>query len=174
MLASVFIAAAGYIINDYFDLDIDQVNKPESIVVQRYIRRRSAIIWHLVLSLAGVLLSTWVGHKIGNWLLGFANLVCVLLLWVYSTTFKKRLLIGNIIISLLTAWVILVIYFSELNIFQLRNGQYKGFIIFVFKCAVLYGGFAFIISLIREVIKDIEDREEMPAMAAAPCPLHGD
>jgi 4-hydroxybenzoate polyprenyltransferase len=159
IFASVCIAAAGYIINDYFDLDIDQVNKPDAIVIQRHIKRRFAIIWHLVLSLVGVALSFYIGWKIGNWVLGVANFACVLLLWIYSTTFKKRLLIGNIVISLLTAWVILVIYVCELNIFDLRDPQYQSFIILVFKSAVLYGGFAFIISLIREVIKDVEDRE---------------
>lgn len=159
VLSSVLIAAAGYIINDYFDLNIDQVNKPESIVVQKFIRRRSAIIWHMSFSFAGVLLAFYIGFKIGNWILGFANLVCVLLLWVYSTTFKRKLLIGNIIISLLTAWVVLVLYFCELSVLQLRDHEYRRQITTVFKLAVLYGGYAFIISLIREVVKDIEDRE---------------
>ena len=159
VLSSVLIAAAGYIINDYFDLNIDQVNKPESIVVQKFIRRRSAIIWHMSFSIAGVLLAFYIGIKIGNWILGFANLVCVLLLWVYSTTFKRKLLIGNIIISLLTAWVVLVLYFCELSVLQLRDPVYRHQITSVFKLAILYGGYAFIISLIREVVKDIEDRE---------------
>ena len=65
VLSSVLIAAAGYIINDYFDLNIDQVNKPESIVVQKFIRRRSAIIWHMSFSFIGVLLAFYIGFKIG-------------------------------------------------------------------------------------------------------------
>jgi 4-hydroxybenzoate polyprenyltransferase len=71
------IAAAGYIINDYFDLNIDQVNKPESIVVQKFIRRRSAIIWHMSFFFRGCVVAFYIGFKIGNWILGFANLVCV-------------------------------------------------------------------------------------------------
>ncbi|MEO6316401.1 MAG: geranylgeranylglycerol-phosphate geranylgeranyltransferase [Chitinophagaceae bacterium] len=157
-LASVFIAAAGYIINDYFDLDIDQVNKPANIIVQKIIKRRWAIFWHMGLSLAGVLLTFIVSWKIGNWMIGPFNLVAVFLLLFYSTTFKKKFLIGNVIISLLTAWVVFVLYISELDFVAFTREQaYQLAMTKIFKLAVLYGGFAFIISLVREVIKDMED-----------------
>jgi 4-hydroxybenzoate polyprenyltransferase len=157
ILSSVLIAAAGYIINDYFDLNIDQVNKPDDIIIQKIIRRRWAIIWHLALSALGVLLAVYVGWKIKNILLPLANFLCVLLLWFYSTTFKKKLLIGNVIIALLTAWVILVIYCCEVNVFLLKDSLYNHAITRVFKFTIIYAGFAFIISLIREVVKDMED-----------------
>ena len=159
VLASVLIAAAGYIINDYFDLNIDQVNKPEKMVVGKIIKRRWAIFWHLTFSGIGVLLSLYIGWKVNNVLLGFANLLCVAMLWFYSTTFKKKLLIGNVIISLLSAWVVMALYFAEweryfhttTDAFDLRALSR------VFRFAFLYAGFAFIISLVREVVKDIED-----------------
>lgn len=50
MLASVFIAAAGYAINDYFDVNIDQVNKPTKVVVSNIIKRRWVIFWHFFLA----------------------------------------------------------------------------------------------------------------------------
>jgi 4-hydroxybenzoate polyprenyltransferase len=157
-LSSVFIAAAGYIINDYFDLNIDQVNKPDTIIIQKIIRRRWAIFWHLGLSFAGVLISFYVSWKIRSLVIAPANLFCVLLLWFYSTTFKKKLLIGNLIISLLTAWVVFVLYLSELNILLMaRQPVYHAVMIKIFKLTVLYAGFAFIISLVREVVKDMED-----------------
>ncbi|MBC8033085.1 MAG: geranylgeranylglycerol-phosphate geranylgeranyltransferase [Chitinophagaceae bacterium] len=159
VLSSVLIAAAGYIINDYFDLNIDQVNKPRLIVVQKIIRRRWAIVWHLSLSGAGILAALFVSWKINNYVLFFANIVCVLLLWFYSTTFKKKLLLGNVIISLLTAWVIMVLYTCELNVFSLDDPAYQHAIKRIFKFAVIYAGFAFIVSLVREAIKDIEDME---------------
>src|SRR5215207_2313931 len=56
-LASVLIAAAGYIINDYFDLNIDRVNKPDRLLVDRIFKRRWTILWHWVFSLAGIALS---------------------------------------------------------------------------------------------------------------------
>ena len=95
----------------------------------------------------------------GNLLIGFANLLCVILLWFYSTTFKRNLLIGNIVISLLSAWVVLVLYFSEwARLFHLNvNPADLHTMTRVFRFAVLYAGFAFIISLVREVVKDIED-----------------
>src|SRR5688572_3422125 len=115
VFASLLIAAAGYIINDYFDINIDEVNKPEKMVVDKVISRRWAIAWHFMLSTSGVGL-TMLALPIHKWYLVIANIFCVALLWFYSTTFKKKLLIGNIIIGLLTAWTILVIFFSKLSV----------------------------------------------------------
>lgn len=158
VVASLLIAAAGYIINDYFDINIDEVNKPDRMVVDKLINRRWAIAWHLLLSGAGVLATMLAVPVREKWYLVLANICCVALLWFYSTTFKKKLLIGNVIISLLTAWTILIIFFSKFNAtdaFALDHpGQPK-----FFRFAFLYAGFAFIISLIREAIKDIEDIE---------------
>ena len=157
--ASILIAAAGYIINDYFDLNIDRMNKPDRLVVDRTIKRRWAIVWHWVLSGAGVLLGFYVSWKVRNPVVGLANLFCVILLWFYSTTFKRKLLIGNVVISLLTAWVLLVLYVCEFRLARLGNAGYQQILARIFKYSIVYGGFAFIISLIREVIKDIEDLE---------------
>jgi 4-hydroxybenzoate polyprenyltransferase len=156
-LSSALIAAAGYIINDYFDLNIDRVNKPDKLVVEKVIKRRSAILWHWFLSGAGVILGLYVSWKVRNPIVGLANLACVILLWFYSTTFKRTLLIGNVIISLLTAWVILVLYVCEFRFGSLGDPAYRSVLGRIFKYAIVYGGFAFIISLIREVVKDIED-----------------
>jgi 4-hydroxybenzoate polyprenyltransferase len=168
VISSVFIAAAGYIINDYFDLNIDRVNKPDKLVVEKIIKRRWAIIWHLALSFAGLVISTWVCVKLFDWhslLAGTINLFCVIALWLYSTNYKRQLLIGNILISLLTAWTILILYvintkswFMTKTIYDTKH-NYDIASTKLFKYAVLYAGFAFIISLIREVIKDMEDME---------------
>jgi len=160
MAASILIAAGGYIINDYFDLNIDLVNKPDKLVVGTMIRRRWAILWHLGFSIAGILLSIAVSIRIGNPLPAIFNAVTVVLLWFYSTTFKKQVLVGNIIISMLTGWVVLVVYVA-VNPFGLEPPDSKLFRVLsrIYKFAVLYGGFAFIISLIREVVKDMEDME---------------
>ncbi len=160
--ASVLIAAAGYIINDYFDLNIDKINKPGKLVIEKTIRRRWAILWHLLFSSAGILISLYISYRIGNWLLGFFNTLTVLLLWFYSTTFKKKLLVGNVIISILTSWVILALYVSEMQftlVFSSTEIMHQLYIRQLFKISILYSGFAFIISLIREVVKDIEDIE---------------
>lgn len=163
--ASVLIAAGGYVINDYFDINIDVVNKPERVVVDMIINRRWAMFLHFVFSGAGMLLSLYVSMKVNNIWIMIGNVACVLLLWFYSTSFKKKLLSGNIIISLLTAWVILVLYFFTGGRL-VYYGDYPGFhssypvdLKKLFLLSLLYAGFAFIISLVREVVKDIEDME---------------
>ncbi|MDP4282909.1 MAG: geranylgeranylglycerol-phosphate geranylgeranyltransferase [Bacteroidota bacterium] len=153
-LASVCIAAAGYIINDYFDVNIDQVNKSSKVIIGRYIKRRYAILFHALLSLAGLILSLYIGYKINNIYIPVFNFIAIVLLWFYSTTFKKKLLIGNILISLLTAWVILVMTVAE---YRFRISPHDIVWQRLLKVSFVYAGFAFIISLIREVIKDMED-----------------
>ncbi len=157
ILSSVLIGAAGYIINDYFDLNIDRINKPDKLIVERVIKRRWTIVWHLAFSIIGVLIGVYIDWKTNVRFLGLANLACVLLLFVYSISLKKKLLSGNILISLLTAWTILVITWCEVN--QLSRVQSQFDAERIIKWAFVYGGFAFIISLIREVIKDMEDIE---------------
>jgi len=157
--SSVLIAAAGYIINDYFDLNIDRVNKPKRLVVDRIIKRRWTILWHWILSGLGLLLSFYVSWKLRNPLIALGNLATVVLLYFYSTTFKRKLLIGNVIISLLTAWVILVLYVGEFHLHALGDEHYKLLFSSLFKFAIVYSSFAFLLSLIREVVKDIEDMD---------------
>lgn len=160
LIASMFIAAAGYIINDYFDINIDQVNKPGKMVVEKIINRRWAILLHIIITIIGIVLSFYVAMKT-NWLIGFANIGCALLLWFYSTTFKRKLLTGNIIISALTAWTVMVLYFATNTayLFSRTTADITIAMNHIYKFAALYAGFAFIISLIREVVKDIEDME---------------
>ncbi len=111
---------------------------------------------HAILSVTGLALSVYVGYKIGNALIPFFNLLAILILWFYSSTFKKKLLIGNVLISLLTAWVILVLTVAE---YRFRISPHDIVWQRLLKVSFIYAGFAFIISLIREVIKDMEDLE---------------
>jgi len=162
IIASVLIAAAGYIINDYFDLNIDKINKPQKLVVDKIIKRRWTIVLHILFSLLGVILGFYIDFSYGTDWIGVSNLICVFLLFGYSVSLKKKLLIGNVLISAFTSWVILVVFLCY------RNSFYNSSIVGVvppaiigrfIKISILYSGFAFIISLIREVIKDMEDME---------------
>jgi len=160
ILASVFIGAAGYIINDYFDINIDQVNKPQKNVIDSVVSRRWAMLWHMTISGAGILFSFYVFLRTSLWYIPLANLGCVFLLFVYSLSLKRKLLSGNILISLLTAWVIMILFLSEVkfNYMQISqdelNASHK-----IVRLGLLYSAFAFIISLIREAVKDMEDIE---------------
>ncbi len=158
LASSILIAAAGYIINDYFDIDIDNVNKPERLIVGKLIKRRWAMLLHLILSLVGLYLTAIVAMHLNNLVLLALNFLSVLLLLLYSSTFKKRLLIGNIIISVLTAWVVGVLFITELkfNDIDFRRDHMDA-LTTIYKYTLVYGGFAFIVSMIREVVKDMED-----------------
>ena len=157
--ASVLIAAAGYIINDYFDINIDQVNKPKGNVVDTVVSRRWAMAWHFILSGVGLLLSAVISWRTGLWYILLGNFGCILLLFGYSVSLKRKLLIGNIVIALLSAWVILVICFSQLGM------PFRGIAVVneesnkIIRIGILYAAFAFISTLIREAIKDIEDMQ---------------
>ena len=156
VLSSVLIAAGGYIINDYFDLNIDRINKPERLIVQNIIKRRWTIVWHFFLSMAGIAIGFFLDFTTRVTFLGFSNLICACLLFIYSISLKKKLLAGNILISLLTAWTVLVVTWCEIYFFfnphDLNTPK-------IARITMLYAGFAFVISLIREAIKDIEDIE---------------
>lgn len=157
-ISSVLIAAAGYIINDYFDLNIDLINKPDKMVVDKIISRRWVIFWHLLFSVAGIIIGFYIDWKTPVRFLGVANFFCVVLLFIYSISLKKKLLSGNIVISALTAWVILVIGWCETS--NLLHPDLIGsFTEKITRISFLYAGFAFVISLVREVVKDMEDIE---------------
>ncbi len=159
--ASVLIAAAGYIINDYFDINIDEVNKPQKNVVDRVISRRWAMLLHFIFSGFGLLLSLYLSWKTGHWYIVITNFLCIGLLFGYSVSLKRKLLSGNILISMLTAWVILILTSAEAFYLyytvvdpQVLEAHRK-----IIRIGNLYAGFAFISSLIREAIKDMEDMD---------------
>lgn len=154
-LSSVFIAGGGNIINDYFDINIDLINKPSKVIISKYIHRHWAILFHILLSLAGILLGCWIEYKTHAYLLGLSNLICACLLFIYSIVLKRKPFSGNIIIALLTAWTVLVVTFCESNQLIAKNATLD--ISKITRLTFLYAGFAFIISLIREMIKDMED-----------------
>lgn len=137
VLSALLVAAAGYIINDYYDVKIDAINRPDRLVVGRLLRRRHAMLAHVVLSGVGVLLATAL-----SWRLGGVTLGAALLLWGYSARFKRVALVGNVSIAALTAALVLL---PEL---QLLTGQ---------KAVWLYALAAFLLTVVREIIKDIED-----------------
>jgi 4-hydroxybenzoate polyprenyltransferase len=156
LLSSILIAGGGNIINDYFDQNIDQINKPHKTIVGKFINRGWVLLWHLLFSLCGILFGFYISLKIGLHWIAPMNLLCVLLLFIYSISLKRKFLVGNLLIALLSSWVVFIISLAELRtnynlgISTIINQK-------IFKLSVTYGGFAFIISLIREVIKDLED-----------------
>jgi 4-hydroxybenzoate polyprenyltransferase len=162
-LATVFITAAGYVINDYFDTRTDLVNRPQTVVVGRNLSRRTAILLHSCLNFLGVLLGLIVSIKIGKPVLSLLFLLVAGLLWFYSTTYKRQFLVGNLIVAILTATVPMITLLFELP--RLYTVYWEMITRFELKLGIItywvggYALFAFLLTLVREIIKDIEDFE---------------
>lgn len=135
--STILIAAAGYVINDYYDVKIDLVNKPSRVVIGNQIKRRIALAVNFTFNAAAVLLGWYL-----SWQIALLNLLCIFLLWWYSNHLKRLPFVGNIAVATLTATTLWVVAF-----------YYKQH----WEEIYIYASFAFVVSLIREVIKDIED-----------------
>jgi len=149
--STVCIAVAGYIINDYYDIKIDYLNRPEKVVIGKLIRRRIALATHWILSLAGIVMGFFINLEVAA-----VNLFAAFLLWLYSNQLKRIPFVGNLSIALLTAMSLLV-----LLLLYPQNHM----LVFI------YAIFAFFINLIREIIKDIEDLKGDLAFGCKTLPI---
>lgn len=137
VISTTIIAAAGYIINDYYDIKIDLINKPDRVVIGKGVTRRYALFFHSLLSLTGIA----IGFVLG-WRIGVIHFMSVFLLWWYSNSLKRQPFIGNFVVAWLTAISIVLV-----NIIYYVNNP----------LVVIYALFAFFMTLIREIVKDMED-----------------
>ena len=146
-ISTILIAASGYIINDIMDLNTDKINN-KYITINRSIRSRSAIIWYYLLNSISIIHALILCLRINKLYLLFIFILCIYLLSVYSRKYKKSLLIGNVIISLLVC-------LSFINVFIFKNYIDMS----KFNIILIYSIFALLITFVREIIKDIEDIE---------------
>jgi 4-hydroxybenzoate polyprenyltransferase len=159
--ATVFITAGGYVINDYFDIKTDLINKGK-VIVGTKIPRHQAMMWHNIFNIAGVSAGFYISWKAGYIWLGTLFLIVSGLLYFYSASYKRQFLIGNIIVAILTAMVPLLVVFYEwpaLYKYYTLNAITLPKINFIFYWVGGFALFAFLITLAREIIKDIEDFE---------------
>jgi 4-hydroxybenzoate polyprenyltransferase len=159
--ATVFITAGGYVINDYFDIKTDLINKGK-VIVGTKIPRRKAMMWHSIFNIAGVAAGFYISFKSGYFWLGILFLVVSGLLYFYSASYKRQFLIGNIIVALLTAMVPMLVVFYEwpaLYKYYTINAVTLPPVNFIIYWIGGFALFAFLTNLIREIIKDIEDFE---------------
>lgn len=159
VFAVVAIAAAGYIVNDYYDIEADHKFKPNKNVIGTWISMDNAYTVQFILSGIGIGLGYFVAWRVGNYQLGNIFAITALLLWIYSDTLKKYFLIGNIIIAALSALVFFIPLLFEQKLFQtdtLPKPQEAAYYLIIYVKA--YALFAFLISLVREIAKDAEDK----------------
>lgn len=159
--STVFITAGGYVINDYFDIKTDLINKGK-VIVDTKIPRRMAMMWHSIFNIGGVAAGFYISFKSGYIWLGIMFVVVSGLLYFYSASYKRQFLIGNIIVAILTAMVPMLVAIYEwpaLYKYYSVNAIRLPDINFILYWVGGFALFAFLANLIREIIKDIEDFE---------------
>ena len=155
VLSTVCIAAAGYIINNISDQVTDLENKPHKVIVGKSISEAMAYNYYVGLNVIGVGCGFYLSNFIGKSEFAALFIVIAGTLYLYATSFKQSLLTGNIIIALLLSISVLVIGIFDLYpMITIENQPYLGA---VFRVLIDYAIFAFIINLLREITKDLED-----------------
>lgn len=160
ILATMLIAAGGYVINDYFDLKIDRINRPDRLLIGTIIEKSAAMRLYQILTITGVIIGLVMAIILRNMTVGLIFVVVPGMLWFYSASYKRQFLIGNIIVALAAALVPLLPVIIESALLSQSYGDLiqetpviKTLYIWVSGFAV----FAFIWTLIRELIKDMQD-----------------
>lgn len=163
VISILLIAAAGNVINDYFDRKTDYINKPEKVVVGFTVKRRIVIAIHLILSLLGVFTGFIAAYYSGQLRYGIIFLMLVYLLWKYSTKLKRTVFWGNFTVAVLTAIVPLLVAVFEYIAFINYSEDITKADTSAMKVSVAlllgYAVFAFAYNFIREIVKDLEDVE---------------
>jgi 4-hydroxybenzoate polyprenyltransferase len=183
VLSFVCIAGGGNAINDYFDTKADLVNKPKSAIVNVHLDRRYAMWAHQALSILGFFLAAYYAFINDTLLLLSFHGFAIVSLWYYSFEFKKRFLLGNVVVALLTAFVpfstglfellpVIKHQGADLADFMKLNGSSAGFLIkLILVWIVSVSCFAFLSNFIREIIKDLQDQEGDKTIARKTLPI---
>ncbi|MEZ4796527.1 MAG: geranylgeranylglycerol-phosphate geranylgeranyltransferase [Flavobacteriaceae bacterium] len=155
VLATLCIAAAGNIINDIYDVETDLVNKPNKVIVGKSISEKTAFNLYIIFTVVGVGLGFYISNLVGR--SGFSAIFVIIsaLLYIYATYLKQTTLIGNILVSFLVAMSLIIVgLFELLPVITEQNRETQ---LTFFKIIFDYSIFAFMINLLREIVKDIED-----------------
>ncbi|HYG52938.1 MAG TPA: geranylgeranylglycerol-phosphate geranylgeranyltransferase [Flavobacteriales bacterium] len=170
VVSTVLIAAAGNIINDYFDVKIDRINKPEKLIVDRYVPKRKAILFHTGLNAVAILMAVII--LIGRhdfWPLVF-HFATTSALWMYSGVLKRKFLSGNVTIAVLTAMVPMLVYLYDKNVYGYMESQKDHET--AFHVMGYFALFAFCTTLIREIQKDFADMKGDSMYGCQTVPLY--
>ena len=161
ILATVLIAAGGYVINDYFDVKIDRINRPDELIVTRTVSKPAAMRLSLCLSGAGIVCGLVIAIVLRSMTLGILFVIVPGLLWFYSSSYKRLLMVGNLIIALLAGLTPMLVAMANVALLQLRFGSILPYTSLEHDLYAWLGGFAlfaFLLTWIREIIKDMQDQ----------------
>lgn len=159
--ATILIAAGGYVINDYFDIKIDRINRPDQLIVTQYISKENAMRLSICLSGVGM-----VCGLVAAWLLRSSTIAILFaiipgLLWFYSSSYKRLLIVGNVTIALLSALSPMMIAIANVAQLQLKYSTILPYTTLEHDIYAWVGGFslfAFLLTWIREIVKDLQDQ----------------
>ncbi|MCL2687496.1 MAG: UbiA family prenyltransferase [Methanobrevibacter sp.] len=151
-LAVFIVTGGGNVINDYFDYKIDAINKPSRPIPSGRISLKNAYTYASLLFITAIILGITISYLIDNFIPALIIALSSLLMYYYAHTLKKIALIGNIAVSLLTG---LCFIFAGIII------AYDGDIVSLKIVAIsaYIGFFAFLMTMAREITKDMEDIE---------------
>ncbi|AFL82425.1 4-hydroxybenzoate polyprenyltransferase-like prenyltransferase [Aequorivita sublithincola DSM 14238] len=155
VIATLCIAAAGNIINDIYDVEIDKINKPTKVLIGKKVSESNANPLYIILNVVGVAIGFYLSNSIGK--SGFSALFVVFsaLLYLYASYLKGMFLVGNLLVSGLVAMSLIIVpLFDLLPAITLENQAVQSA---VFKIVLYYALFAFSINFIREIVKDLQD-----------------
>lgn len=157
VFSTVSIAAGGYIINNIFDVESDNDNKPQNVIIGKTISETKAYNLYIGFTIIGVVIGFYLSNVIDK--PGFAALFIIIAatLYQYAANWKRTLLIGNVIVALLVSVSILIIGIFDL--YPLTNTNSRALLAIVFQILIDFAVFAFMINFIREIVKDIEDTD---------------
>ncbi|HNW74724.1 MAG: geranylgeranylglycerol-phosphate geranylgeranyltransferase [Bacteroidales bacterium] len=162
VLVTVFLAVGGYIINDYFDAKIDAVNRPSKVALNKVISPRGAIKVHMTLHAIAVILGFYLSWRIQALTFGFIFLLISTLLWIYSAKYKRVFLWGNLIVAILPVFIVLIVWLFEFFWLRLHADVFAAVVSdlsWVTRLFLVYAFFGFLIALIMDIIKDLEESE---------------
>ena len=152
IMITVLIAAGGNVINDIYDAELDLINKPERTFVGNTISKNGAWWLYILLTIAGAVITIYLGIIAGKQTLVFIYPLAASLLYFYSSHLKFRFLIGNLVVALFTAFVIWIMLLSHDALLQQPDQPAT-------RLLIAFGVFSFFSNLIREIVKDLEDKD---------------
>lgn len=155
IMATALLTASGNVINDIYDVGIDQINKPQKLLVSKSISETGAYNLYFVLTVLAVICGFVLSNSLGKPILSSVFIGVAFVLYLYASSLKAMLLVGNIVISLLVALVILITGIFEL--FPSITAENQPAFKFLMERLLEFGLMAFLINLVREWVKDCED-----------------
>jgi len=173
-VATILITAGGYVINDYFDVKIDRINRPDKVIVGEKISLKATMLYYQLLTAAGVVCGLILAILSRSFTLGFIFILTPGLLWFYSASYKRQFMTGNLIVGFSAALVMIIVGILEIAILKI---QYGNLLIQtpipgqIYGWTGGFGAFAFLCTWIREIIKDMEDIEGDREMECRTMPV---